>query len=73
MPFRKSSFEDFYFLFLCFYFSVTELAEPSVIFTLFTEDVNWVTAKSRCEDLAQMLAVLDTEEKRTSLREQDLY
>ena len=49
------------FLTLCFHFSVTESAESSVIFTLFTEDVNWVTAKSRCEDLGQRLAFLDTQ------------
>ena len=49
-------------------------ADASVVsavnFTLHDEKVHWHTAKSRCEALGQRLAVLDTEDKRTTLQEQ---
>ena len=47
-----------------------DLTEPAVIFTSFDESVNWSTAKSKCEDLGQRLAVLDTKEKLMAFREQ---
>ena len=47
-----------------------ELTESAVIFTNFDESVNWMTAKSRCEDLGQRLTVLDTKEKLMAFREQ---
>ena len=42
----------------------------SIYFTLHDERVNWTVAKSRCEALGQTLAVLDTEDKLTALKEQ---
>ena len=42
----------------------------SISFTLHEEQVNWNKAKSRCEALGQRLAVLDTEDKLTALKEQ---
>ena len=45
-------------------------SKTEVIFTLYDDPVNWVTAKSRCESLGQRLAVLDTPEKRAALQEQ---
>ena len=44
--------------------------ESAVTFTCTRVDVNWPTAKSRCESMGQRLAVLDTKEKREALREQ---
>ena len=46
--------------------SDTESVVSAVTFTLSDEEVDWDTAKSRCEALGQRLAVLDTEEKLTA-------
>ena len=50
--------------------SGAEMVGSAFIFTLHYEEVDWYTAKSRCEALGQRLAVLDTEEKLIALREQ---
>ena len=42
----------------------------AVIFTRHYEEVDWNTAKSRCETVGQRLAVLDTVEKLVALQEQ---
>ena len=44
--------------------------ESTSIFTLYNEDVNWNTAKSRCEEDGQRLAVPDTTDKLTALKRQ---
>ena len=46
------------------------LSKAEIIFTLYDDPVNWMTAKSGCESLGQRLAVLDTPEKRAALQEQ---
>ena len=50
--------------------AVTIAKKSTIKFTLYGEKVEWDTAKSRCEDVGQRLAVLDTEEKLTALKEQ---
>ena len=47
-----------------------QLVGAEVIFTLYDDEVNWATAKSRCESLGQRLVVLDTAEKRNELKAQ---
>ena len=59
---------------MSFYFVtiVTEFTAPTVTFTLYNDNVNWATAKSRCEDRGQRLAVLDTAQRRDELQLQGM-
>ena len=50
--------------------SIVQLEISALKFTLYDERVKWSTAKSRCEALGQRLAVVDTADKLTALKEQ---
>ena len=69
---KKYTYFDTDFVFVTFPVCVSgaESAALVINFTLHDENVNWNTAKSRCEALGQRLAVLDTPDKLATLREQ---
>ena len=62
-------------LYFCYLYplpiAVLEMVEKSSVnFTLYNEEVDWNTAKASCEVDGQILAVLNTTDKLTTLKQQ---
>ena len=67
---RQTLLRTLILMMLTLHISGLEMVESAVNFTLHTENVDWTTAKSRCETLGEKLAVLDTKDKLTASQEQ---